>query len=234
MKNQGYNPIKSSPAFNKPAAVQIGLLTLCSSFAMGLNAAVVINEMDYDQPGTDTAEFIELFNSGASAVSLDNYSVDLINGSNSSSYRIIDLSGFSIATNGYFVMCGDASLVANCDYSFTTTSGWLQNGAPDAVGLYQNSSLLDSLSYEGMFSPFTEGTALSISDSNTDITSISRIIDGVDRNNNALDFQLGCITPGSANIAGSGDCSVSAVPVPAAVWLFGSGLIGMVGLARRK
>ncbi len=30
----------------------------------------------------------------------------------------------------------------------------------------------------------------------------------------------------------SGD--VSAVPVPAAVWLFGSGLIGLLGLARRK
>ena len=30
----------------------------------------------------------------------------------------------------------------------------------------------------------------------------------------------------------SGD--VSAIPVPAAVWLFGSGLIGLVGLARRK
>jgi len=26
----------------------------------------------------------------------------------------------------------------------------------------------------------------------------------------------------------------SAVPVPAAVWLFGSGLIGLVGVARRK
>jgi len=27
---------------------------------------------------------------------------------------------------------------------------------------------------------------------------------------------------------------VSAVPVPAAVWLFGSGLIGLVGVVRRK
>ena len=30
----------------------------------------------------------------------------------------------------------------------------------------------------------------------------------------------------------SGD--VSAVPIPGAVWLFGSGLIGLLGLARRK
>ena len=30
------------------------------------------------------------------------------------------------------------------------------------------------------------------------------------------------------------DGDVSAVPVPAAVWLFGSGLLGLIGLARRK
>ncbi len=30
------------------------------------------------------------------------------------------------------------------------------------------------------------------------------------------------------------DVSVSAVPVPAAVWLFGSGLLGLVGVARRR
>ncbi len=32
----------------------------------------------------------------------------------------------------------------------------------------------------------------------------------------------------------SGDVSASVVPVPAAVWLFGSGLLGLVGVARRK
>ena len=38
---------------------------------------------------------------------------------------------------------------------------------------------------------------------------------------------------GGANniIAGT---EVSAVPVPAAAWLFGSGLIGLIGVARRK
>lgn len=32
----------------------------------------------------------------------------------------------------------------------------------------------------------------------------------------------------------TGTLNVSAIPVPAAVWLFGSGLLGLVGLARRK
>ena len=34
--------------------------------------------------------------------------------------------------------------------------------------------------------------------------------------------------------ANDGSCSAPAVPVPAAVWLFGSGLLGLVGVARRK
>jgi len=210
---------------------------IIGSMAFSSHAAIIINEIDYDQPGTDTAEFIELFNSGSSAISLNNYSIELINGRNSSSYRSIDLSGFNISANGYFVVCGDSSQVGNCDYSFTTTNSWFQNGAPDAIALYENTSLLDSLSYEGALGLFTEGDFLTINDNNSDIVSLSRLANGIDSNNNALDFQLGCITPGSANIAGVGDCSVSsvsAVPLPAAVWLFGSGLIGLVGLARRK
>ena len=216
---------------------KLGFLAITSGIAFSSNAAVVINEIDYDQPGTDTAEFIELFNSGESDASLQNYSIDLINGSNSTSYRNIDLSGFSISASGYFVICGDASLVANCDYSFTTTSGWMQNGAPDAVALYDNGSLMDSVSYEGEIQPYQEGSILAFADSNTDIASLSRIPDGVDGDDNGLDFQSGCITPGTANIAGIGDCSatqVSAVPVPAAAWLFASGILGLTGLARRK
>ena len=216
---------------------KLGFLAITSGIAFTSNAAVIINEIDYDQPGTDTAEFIELFNSGTSEVSLENYSVDLINGSNSSPYRSIDLSGLNINASGYFVICGDASLVANCDYSFTTTSGWMQNGAPDAVALYQTSNLLDSLSYEGDIQPYQEGSILAFADSNTDIASLSRIPNGLDGDDNGLDFQSGCITPGTANIAGLGDCSVtqvSAVPVPGAAWLFASGIIGLTGLSRRK
>lgn len=51
-----------------------------------------------------------------------------------------------------------------------------------------------------------------------------------------LDFNLnnngdGLWLPGSANVYMG---ETSAVPVPAAVWLFGSGLMGLIGFARRK
>lgn len=40
--------------------------------------------------------------------------------------------------------------------------------------------------------------------------------------------------PGPLNVQGTGMWTVAPVPVPAAVWLFGSGIAGMVGIARRK
>jgi hypothetical protein len=38
----------------------------------------------------------------------------------------------------------------------------------------------------------------------------------------------------SAGLAVTGSAEISAVPVPAAVWLFGSGLLGLLGMARRR
>ena len=39
---------------------------------------------------------------------------------------------------------------------------------------------------------------------------------------------------GSWTITGTTDAPTTVIPVPAAVWLFGSGLIGLAGVARRK
>ena len=68
--------------------------------------------------------------------------------------------------------------------------------------------------------------------------------DGEGKNLNALAIDIGALgltsastlvlglsSPG-ADFALAG--SLSAVPVPAAVWMFGSGLIGLVGIARRR
>ena len=97
--------------------------------------AIVINEVDSDTPGTDAAEFVELYDGGAGGTSLDGLSVVLFNGdaANDAAYRTISLDGLSTGADGYFVI-GSAE-VPNVDLVAFTTNG-LQNGA-DAVALYE-------------------------------------------------------------------------------------------------
>lgn len=97
--------------------------------------AVVINEIDADTPGTDAAEFIELYDGGAGNTSLAGLVVVLYNGSNDAVYATYDLSGHTTDENGYFVL-GNAG-VANVGLVFNNNS--LQNGA-DAVALYQGTA----------------------------------------------------------------------------------------------
>ncbi|MDG1209051.1 MAG: ExeM/NucH family extracellular endonuclease [Paracoccaceae bacterium] len=93
-----------------------------------------INEVDADTPGTDAAEFIELYDGGVGGSSLDGMFIALFNGGNGSdaAYNTIDLSGQVTDENGFFVI-GSAD-VPNVDLVAFTTNG-LQNGA-DAVALY--------------------------------------------------------------------------------------------------
>ncbi|HEV2828227.1 MAG TPA: Ig-like domain-containing protein [Pyrinomonadaceae bacterium] len=92
---------------------------------------VIINEIDSDTPGTDTAEFIELYDGGVGNTSLNGLVVVLFNGSNDLSYGAFDLDGRTTDANGYFVL-GDAG-VPGVDMVFADNI--FQNGA-DAVALY--------------------------------------------------------------------------------------------------
>lgn len=51
---------------------------------------------------------------------------------------------------------------------------------------------------------------------------------------NTAGFHIDVLTPGGSYTATSGQSYLTAVPVPAAVWLFSSGLMGLIGVARRK
>ncbi|WP_299211363.1 DUF5689 domain-containing protein [uncultured Dokdonia sp.] len=92
---------------------------------------VVINEVDADQTGTDTMEFVELFSETPNQ-SLDGLVLVLFNGSDDASYNAIDLTGFSTDGNGFFIVGGDE--VAGADIMIGANNT-IQNGA-DGIGIY--------------------------------------------------------------------------------------------------
>lgn len=100
-----------------------------------LNAqTLVINELDADTPGSDTAEFIELYSATAN-LALDGYALVLFNGGDDASYAAYDLDGYSNDANGYFVV-GDSGVTGVSITFSNSSSSNMQNG-PDAVALYQ-------------------------------------------------------------------------------------------------
>jgi predicted extracellular nuclease/methionine-rich copper-binding protein CopC len=113
---------------------------------------MVINEVDADTVGIDTAEFIELFDGGAGLTALDGLVIVLFNGADDHAYRRIDLAGYQTGVTGYFVIGGSA--VPGVD--LVIPDGLVQNG-PDAVALYardevdqeqpDETGLLDALVY---------------------------------------------------------------------------------------
>jgi predicted extracellular nuclease len=163
---------------------------------------LVINEVDYDQPSSDTAEFIEIKNNGSFAVSLDGWTLELVNGNAGGAviYKTIALPTVSLAAGNYFVVCANAGTVVNCDLDVTPDTDLIQNGAPDAIGLRYNGDLMDAVSYEGdTGAPYTEGSGAGLTDTAVGAQSISRCPDGADTNVNNIDFVLVGITPGAAN-----------------------------------
>ena len=68
--------------------------------------SIVINEVDYDQPNVDTADFVELYNISPNRVDLTGYTLELVNGSGGGAaiYDTIDLPSVMLASGDYFVV----------------------------------------------------------------------------------------------------------------------------------
>jgi predicted extracellular nuclease len=106
---------------------------------------IIINEVDSDTPGSDAAEFVELYDGGVGSSDLDGLVVVFYNGSSNLSYASYDLDGFSTNADGYFLL-GNAGVTPTPDIIFSGNG--LQNGA-DAVALYADDA-----------SNFPKGTAV--------------------------------------------------------------------------
>jgi predicted extracellular nuclease len=181
-------------------------------------APLVINEIDYDQEGTDGAEFVEIKNVSAAAVSLNGWTLELVNGTagGAAIYNTIDLPDVSLAVGDYFVVCGDPANVAACDLDSSPDTNLIQNGDPDAIGLRApDMTLVDAVSYEGdTGAPYTEGSGAGLlDDPSVTAAGISRSPDGVDTDQNNVDLSLRCISPGEANVFDTTDCGPAPVVV---------------------
>jgi hypothetical protein len=115
-------------------AILIFLLGNC--ILLTNSQTIFISEIDYNQSGTDTEEFIELYNPSDNEISLEGYAVVLFNGSNNLSYASYYLDGYSIGGKSFFTI-GHLNEV-----SYTMPSSHsIQNG-PDAIALYKDSKNL--------------------------------------------------------------------------------------------
>ena len=211
----------------KPACATPGLRNSISPVDCALSPqqrTLVINEVDIDQRGTDTEEFVELLNVSSRPVDLGRFRVLGVDG-NGGLYRSVDLPVQSLAPGEHYVICPADGQVANCDLAIQPTADLWYGIDPDqlpaAIALLKRDPqqqdldiLVDSLSY-GTKVPggptaggsWTEGSAASPAD-NLGLTNLglSRVPDGSDSEDNQKDFKLRCSTPGQANGGQLTDC----------------------------
>lgn len=95
-----------------------------------------INELHYDNEGSDTGEFIEVrVNAGADASGL---SVDLYNGNGGAVYGTLAIADATMTSDGTWDY-----------YVWNLPANGLQNGAPDGLALVNDGEVVEFLSYEG-------------------------------------------------------------------------------------
>ena len=176
--------------------------------ATAVAGPILVNEVDYVQPGIDDGEFIELYNPGPDALSLDGFSLELIDGADNAPYAEIPLDPVLLGAEAFFVVCDDPERVPNCDQQVSLTVPWIQDGVPDGVALTGSAGVIDTLSYGGTLGmPWAEGTGSSaVDEGRLEGLSLGRFPDGADSDDNDTDFRQACITPGAANAPGSVDC----------------------------
>jgi len=180
---------------------------------------LILNEVDYDQAGTDAAEFIEIFNNTGAPVNLTGLEVRLINGAMADLkvYSTIKL-GNGVLNQGQYLIIGPAGFIVPPEailVPFAGLTNQMQNGDPDGLALVDvpNKLVLDVLAYGGAITnailgaPFpvtslVEGELLPANkkDNSDPSRSLARIPNGNDKNNAATDWALTVnVTPGAAN-----------------------------------
>ena len=166
-------------------------------------SALVISELDYDQGSSDTLEFVELYNPGATPVPCAGLELWFVSGTSGTPARYHRQPlGCATIGGGSFHVVGSSALLATltCGSTEVLRSGLadlIQDGPADAVALIDASSggaaPVDELAYDGLVPDWGEGPAAPADDSASG--SLQRNPPGRDTDDNAADFSVRGPTP---------------------------------------
>jgi len=116
------------------------------SLCYGQNAW--LNELHYDNFGTDVGEFLEIVIENPGSYTLSGFTVSLYNGNSGAVYNSKTLNDFIVGnTNGNYTF-----------YYYVYPVNGIQNGAPDGLSLDYQGTVIQFLSYEGTLTA-TDGPA---------------------------------------------------------------------------
>jgi hypothetical protein len=181
---------------------------------------LVINEVDYDNPSTDTTEYVEIFNPSSGSIDLTNVVVMFVSGSTNMVYRTEPLSSIGTLGPGEYLVISDAAVTVptGAKHYIPSAADWgsnaIQNASSSADGIAlvdtQAKTVIDALSYGGSITAaqltnFTgttslvEGTATTATDS-PNTGALCRKPNGQDTDNASVDWAFcSTLSPGAAN-----------------------------------
>jgi len=166
-------------------------------------------------------EWFELFNPTIDSLILNNL---VISDNGSNAHQIDTGSDLLINSGQYLVLARNGDININggvvADYVYT---GFTLGNTSDAIIISSAGTEITRLEYNTGFSGMGKSTEL---------LRLSSEIENYQPTPDTFIYGAGDIgTPGTA---GSSELKVSSVPVPTAIWLFGSGLLGFCSLGRKK
>jgi len=178
----------------------VATLTCSSSGGGGGTTSLRVNELMAGSTGAASNEFVEIVNTGTAAAGIGGYKLAYRSAAGTSDVTLATVpTGTTLAAGGFYLFAGSGFAGTRTpDQSFSAAIAAAEGGVAlrDAAG-----AIVDSVGYGAAVNAFVEAHAASAPPTTAAPgSSIGRIPDGHDSNDNAADFSVSdSPTPGGAN-----------------------------------
>ena len=143
------------------------------------------------------------------------------------------------ASGGSLTDAGDGAMFSVDDFFYHTWTGGQATTFMDNTGSWSGSSAQGAYDYDADIAGMSAGqvaVGIMFNWNGQNEIAVLEIFDCAANfcQGNGVSMANGPFAGSVAIFSGTGSANVPEVPVPAAVWLMGSGLLGLVGVARRR